>query len=235
MNLARIISKMRLLLLGALLCPAALLSAEELEYRYEVGGMLGGSFYLGDANYTRLFKNMNVMGSALWRYNLNPRMAVKTNLAVARISGDTADNDNKFPNGNTDFARTLYDLAAQFEYNFFAYGEGTSYKHTHRLTPYIFGGLGFTFAPKPADNVFTANIPMGVGVKYKFASRINIGCELSFRFSMSDKLDVTKAIQPILDDPYGIKSDGIKNKDSYAFWGIFLTYDLSPKYRQCNN
>ncbi len=227
--------KMILLLLGALLCPAVMLRAEELEYRYELGGMLGGSFYLGDANYTALFKNMNIMGSALWRYNLNPRMAIKTNLAVARIEGSTADGENRFPGGDTDFSRTLYDLGAQFEYNFFAYGEGTGYKRTHRLAPYVFAGLGFTFAPEPVDNVFTVNIPMGLGVKYKLAPRLNLGCELSFRFTMSDKLDVTKPETPVLDDPYGIVSDGLKNKDSYAFLGIFLTYDLSPKYRKCNN
>lgn len=227
--------KIILLLLGALLCPVTSLRAEELEYRYELGGMVGGSFYLGDANYSTLFKNMNIMGGALWRYNLNPRMAVKTNLAVARIEGSTADAGNRFPGGDTDFSRTLYDLGAQFEYNFFAYGEGTGYKRTHRLSPYIFAGLGFTFAPEPAENVFTANIPMGIGVKYKLAPRLNVGCELSFRFTLSDKLDVTKETPPVLDDPYGIVSDGMKNKDSYAFLGIFLTYDLSPKYRKCNN
>ena len=76
---------------------------------------------------------------------------------------------------------------------------------------------------------------MGIGVKYKLAPRLNVGCELSFRFTLSDKLDVTKETPPVLDDPYGIVSDGMKNKDSYAFLGIFLTYDLSPKYRKCNN
>ncbi len=229
------VCKIGLLLLGAFLCPITFLHAEELEYRYEIGGMTGGCFYLGDANYTALFKNLNLMGGVLWRYNLNPRMAVKANLAVAGISGDTYDGENKFPGGNTEFSRTLYDLGAQFEYNFFAYGEGIGYKRTHRLAPYIFGGLGFTFAPEPKDNVFTANIPVGVGVKYKFAPRLNVGCEMSFRFTLSDKLDVTDANLPQLDDPYGIKSDGLKNKDSYAFFAIFLTYDLSPKYRRCNN
>lgn len=222
-------------MLGIFLCPATVVHAEELEYRYELGGMAGGSFYMGDANYSKLFRNMELTGGAVWRYNLNPRMAVKTSLAVAQISGNTLDAENRFPGGDTDFSRTLYDLGAQFEYNFFAYGEGGGYKRTHRLSPYIFAGFGFTFAPEPVDNVFTPNIPIGLGVKYKLAHRLNVGCELSFRFTMSDKLDVTKVSSPILDDPYGIKSDGIKNKDSYAFLSISLTYDLSPKYRECNN
>lgn len=223
-------------LLGAIvLCLSGSVRADELEYRYELGAMVGGSSYYGDANYNSLWDNMNIMGGIVGRYNINPRMAVKANLAVARISGSTSGSDNRFPGGDVDFSRTIYDLGAQFECHFFAYGDGSGYKKTHRLVPYIFAGVGMTFAPKPADNVFTPNIPLGIGVKYKIAPRLNLGCELSFRFTFSDKLDVTRETAPILDDPYGINSNGLKNKDSYSYLSISLTYDLSPKYRRCNN
>ena len=92
-----------------------------------------------------------------------------------------------------------------------------------------------TYAPEPAENVFAVNIPVGAGVRYKFAPRWNLGCELSFRFTSTDNLDVTNQTAPILNDPYGIKSSGFKNKDSYSFLSIFITYDISPKYRRCNN
>lgn len=226
----------RSLFAGAImLCLAGAVRADNLEYRYEVGVMVGGNSYYGDANYSSLMKNMNMMGGIVGRYNINPRLAVKANLAVARISGSTADFDNRFPGGDVDFSRTLYDLGAQFECHFFAYGDGSGYKRTHRLAPYIFAGAGMTFAPEPAENVFTMNLPVGLGVKYKIAPRINLGCELSFRFTLSDDLDVTKETAPVLSDPYGIKSSGFKNKDSYSFLSISVTYDLSPKYRKCNN
>lgn len=226
----------RSLFAGAImLCLAGAVRADNLEYRYEVGVMVGGNSYYGDANYSSLMKNMNIMGGIVGRYNINPRLAVKANLAVARISGSTADFDNRFPGGDVDFSRTLYDLGAQFECHFFAYGDGLGYKRTHRLAPYIFAGAGMTFAPEPAENVFTMNLPVGLGVKYKIAPRINLGCELSFRFTLSDDLDVTKETAPVLSDPYGIKSSGFKNKDSYSFLSISVTYDLSPKYRKCNN
>lgn len=226
----------RSLFAGAImLCLAGAVRADNLEYRYEVGVMVGGNSYYGDANYSSLMKNMNIMGGIVGRYNINPRLAVKANLAVARILGSTADFDNRFPGGDVDFSRTLYDLGAQFECHFFAYGDGSGYKRTHRLAPYIFAGAGMTFAPEPAENVFTMNLPVGLGVKYKIAPRINLGCELSFRFTLSDDLDVTKETAPVLSDPYGIKSSGFKNKDSYSFLSISVTYDLSPKYRKCNN
>ncbi|MBR2318408.1 MAG: outer membrane beta-barrel protein [Bacteroidaceae bacterium] len=226
----------RTVLVGAImLCLAGSVRADGLEYRYEVGAMVGVSSYYGDANYHIPFKNIKMMGGALWRYNINPRMAVKADFAVAGISGNTAEFDNKFPGGGVEFSRTLYELGAQFEYNFLAYGDGSGYKNTHRVVPYIFVGVGLTFAPKPLQHVFTANVPVGLGVKYKVVPRLNIGCEMSFRFTASDKLDVTGSTASLLDDPYGIKSGWLKNKDNYSFLSLFVTYDLSPKYRKCNN
>lgn len=224
--------------LAALLwgCFVTIAAAQDMEYKMEMGGAVGGCYYLGDANYGTLYKNTGFAGGAVGRYNLNPRMALKGNLFIGRISGETSGTDNKFPNEEEiSFSRNLYDLSTQFEYNFFAYGSGAGYKDKHRFTPYIFMGFGFTFAPKPADNVFTLNIPLGIGVKYKFAPRWNVGAEVSFRYSLSDKLDVTDADASALEDPYRIKSSGLKNKDSYSFTMIYVTYDLFPKLRKCNN
>lgn len=226
----------KLLMMGlALLCSISSLRADDLEYRFEIGGLLGGCSYYGDANYNGLLQNINIMTGLVGRYNINPRMAVKANFSMAKISGNTADGENRFPGGDVEFSRTIYDLGAQFECNFFAYGSGASYKGTRRLVPYIFAGLGMTYAPEPAENVFTVNLPVGVGVKYKFAPRWNVGCEFTARFTASDDLDVTDKTKPLLNDPYGIKSSSFKNKDSYSFLSIFVTYDISPKYRRCNN
>ena len=228
--------QVRRMLLGTLvLCLAAVVRADGLEYRYEVGAMLGGSTYYGDANYTSPFNNFGIQGGALFRYNINPRMAVKADFAVARISGTTAGGVNVFPGGDAAFARTLFELGAQYECHFLAYGDGTGYKQSRRLAPYAFAGLGLTYVPAPAKHVFTPNIPVGVGVKWKVAPRLNLGCELSYRFTFSDNLDVTRKEGAVLDDPYGIESGIMKNKDGYSFLSVFLTYDLSPKYRKCNN
>ena len=56
------------------------------EYRMELGGGLGGSFYMGDANYTTPFKNIGVAGGFMARFIMNPRMSIKTNLMAGRIS-----------------------------------------------------------------------------------------------------------------------------------------------------
>ena len=223
----QMIGKMATALL--LLLPVCAVSAQELEYNMELGGTMGGCFYMGDANYTTPFKDVAMAGGILARYNINPRMAVKGDLAVGRIKGSTEGMENKFPNGeHISFSRNVYELGAQFEYSFFAYGTGAGYKDSHRLAPYILGGLGLTYAPKNADHVVAMNIPLGLGVKYKLAERLNVGAEWTMRFTTSDRLDQ-------LNDPYGIKGKGLKNKDSYSLLMLYVSYDMFPKYRKCNN
>jgi len=203
------------------------LNAQELEYRYEIGGMLGTGFYMGDANYGTLYKNSQLAGGALLRYNINPRMALKFNLSYSGIKGNAQDLKNKFPNipgQEWKFNKSVIDLGCQYELNFWAYGTGQGYKGTRRLVPYIQAGLGFTHANK----TLTMNIPVGFGVRYKLKERINIGVDWSMHFSMSDKLDG-------INDPYSIKSGFLKNKDSYGVTMFYITYDISPRYRECNN
>lgn len=229
------LSVCRVVLGAVMLCLATVARADGLEYRYEVGATVGACTYYGDANYLSPLDNFNVMGGALFRYNINPRMAVKANAVISRISGKTASSGNTFPGGDVEFGRMLYELGAQYECHFFAYGDGSGYKRSHRVAPYILAGLGVTYTPAPAKHVFTPNIPVGIGLKYKVMPRLNVGCELSYRFTFSDNLDVTRRAGTVLDDPYGIDSGIMKNKDGYSFLSLFVTYDLSPKYRKCNN
>ena len=229
-HIARRLATVILLFLSA--CMA---SAQELEYKMELGGMAGGCSYMGDTNRLPLH-DAGFAGGILARYNINPRMAIKSDLAVGRIKGTTEDIDNKFPNqAQCAFSRKLYELNAQFEYSFFAYGTGAGYKDSRRLAPYILAGIGLTYAPKPANHVVAMNIPLGLGVKYKLADRLNVGAEWSMRFTTSDRLDVANTDGLQLDDPYGINSKVLKNRDSYSWMMLYISYDMFPKYRKCNN
>ena len=105
---------------------------------------------------------------------------------------------------------------------------------THRLAPYGLLGLGLTFAPEPASNDFAANFPVGLGIRYKLSERVNIGLEWSMRFSTSDRLDVTHTDGTPLQDPFMIKGKGIKNKDSYSFTMLYVTFDVFKRPCHCN-
>lgn len=231
-----------LLLLMLSILPS-LVKAQDLEYKMELGGALGPSFYLGDVS-SAPFKHMSMMGGVLARRNFNQRMVLKGNLALGHIAGSSKgyfipiDAESESAAGGmpvkVDFKRNLLDLGAQFEFSFWGYGIGYSYKGLSPITPYLTAGLGFTLALGGGNTHLALNTPLGIGVKYKVKPRINVGAEWTVRFTTSDRLDVTKQ-SPQLESPYGVPSSGFKNKDCYSFLMFFITYDLCPKYRKCNN
>lgn len=218
----------QILAIALSLVMATSLQAQELEYKMELGGLLGANFYLGDANYSTLYKNTHPAAGIMARYNMNPRMALKFDLAATKISGNALDGPTRYPEAPAEqswqFSNTLVDLSCQYELNAWAYGTGQGFKGTRRLTPYIQMGLGFTYAA----STLTMHIPLGIGVKYKLKERWNCGVDWTVRLSMSDKLDG-------ISDPYNIKSGLLKNKDSYSMTVFYISYDLFPNYRECNN
>lgn len=234
------------ILLILLFCSSTVKAQQEesLEYRMEIGAGAGTCFYLGDANSTP-FAHLSGMGSVLLRRILNPRMCVKGNLAFGHIKGTS---EGRFipenatsmtPEGGVstrvDFSRNLIDVGAQFEMNFWGYGREGGYKENSPITPYATAGVGLTMAVGGAGTRAALCLPVGVGVKYKIKPRWNIGLEWTMRFTTCDELDVSKEEKKQLFQPYGIKSVGLKNKDCYSFTMLFVTYDISPKYRKCNN
>lgn len=224
----------RLVFTFLLVCIFPVLQAQE--YKYEIGGMAGGAFYMGDANKNTLFKGLNPAFGGVFRYNANFRWAVKADLMWARVSGSTAGLDNVFPgNAEASFDRNLFELGGQMEFNFFPYSDKFSYMNTKRFTPYVLLGIGATVAPGSGETFAGVNIPLGVGVKYKIRNRINLGLEFSFRKLFGDSFDVTKESNSILDDPYQIKSSMLKNKDWYSFLLFSVTWDFGPRNKPCNN
>jgi hypothetical protein len=210
------------------------LSAQE--YLYEIGGMAGGSFYMGDANRNAVFRNMNPSAGLLFRYNVNFRSALKANLAYARVTGSTEGLQNVFPNnGQVAFERNVIDFDVQGEFNFFPYSDKYKYLYTKRISPYIAGGVGFSAAPggSGGNMLFSPHISAGTGVKYKLMPRINIGAEWSIRKLFSDGLDTARD-NPLLDNPYQITSGMFKNKDWYSMLVITVTYDFGLRDCNCN-
>ena len=204
------------------------------EYLYEIGGMAGGAFYMGDANNNAAFKNMNMAVGLLFRYNVNFHVALKADLAYAQVSGSTAGLQNVFPdNAQAEFKRNVIDLGVQGEFNFFPYSDKFKYLNTKRISPYIAGGLGFSAAPGGGQTFFSPHISAGTGVKYKLKNRINIGAELSIRKLFGDGLD-TMGDNKLLDNPYQMPSGAWKNKDWYSMLAITITYDFGLRDCNCN-
>lgn len=208
---------------------------EVLEYRWDIGGGTGLCYYLGDVNSTP-FSGSNIMAAFTLRRNFNPRMSLKTNLAYGRYRGTSQGYYLPEASGSTQqsvdlqFGGNIIDIGAQFELNFWGYGMGPGYKKLSRITPYAILGVGATVGVTGDATSFGINFPVGAGVKYKVKPRLNLIFEWTHRFTTIDKLDGAR-----LSDPYYIESSAMKNRDTYSFFMFTLTYDISPKFRLCNN
>lgn len=223
--------KLPLLAVILLFCYPAV--AQDDGYLFEVGLGGGGSFYMGDAN-TRLYRNTNGAASVIARYNVNPRFALKCNLSGAGLSGSSAYAYGVVPGDEISFSRTVYDLGFQIEWGFCGYGM-TNWNDCRRVAPYGLIGVGMCFAPKPCTDDFGANFPVGLGIRYKLSERVNLGLEWSMRFSTTDRLDVGADTPTSLENPFLIKGKGIKNKDSYSFTMLYVTFDVFKRPCHCND
>lgn len=216
----------------AFLTVAPLYAQDETEYRMEIGVGAGVVSYEGDFNGS-IVSNMQPAGAIVARYVFNPYMGLKLSAGYGKLKGSSADVETYLPDYTEadapyEFSHSLWDASLVYEYNFWPYGTGRDYRGSKRLTPFVFAGLGATIVTGGEQNVFTANVPLGLGVKYKIGERLNLGVEWAMHFSLSDKLDG-------VEDPYGVKSTGIfKNTDCYSALMLTLTYSFSPKCANCN-
>lgn len=200
-------------------------------YKMEIGAGVGLVTYEGDYN-GNILKDMQPSASIVLRRVFNPYMGLKLNLLYGKLKGSSKDLKTYYPDNQTEvynFSNPMLDLSLTYEYNFWPYGTGRDYRGAQRLTPFIFLGIGATYAKTDQKSVFTGNFPLGVGVKYKIGKRLNLGLEWAMHFSLSDDLDGVK-------DPYKIKSSGIfKNTDCYSALQLTLTYSFMQKCRTCNS
>lgn len=209
--------------------------AKAQDYKYEIGGMAGTSFYMGDANKNTLYKDIEPSIGVVFRYNHDFRWSVKSNLLFGRVSGSTEGTGDAFPFGSqASFSRNFYELGGQVEFNLFNYSDKYAYLDTKRWTPYVLLGLGVTMG-SGEQKYFSVNIPIGIGLKYKLRDRLNLGFEFSFRKLFDDGFDVTTKNGFSLSNPLGTNDSAIKNKDWYSLTMLSVTWEFGARCNPCVN
>ena len=204
------------------------LTASAQQYKYEVGPMIGMTGSLGDCNNSNLLKHPSFTVGGMFRYAHNSRWAFKANLNYANIKGDSKDDDNVYPDGAMyKFSSSLIDVGLTAEFNFLNYGRGPAYKKYKPITPYMVAGVGFVFAICNGHNQASFTIPLGIGVKYKFKDRLNLGFEFTMRKEFSDRIDGKS-------DLFGIKHKFGKNTDWYSFAAFSVSYEFGKRCIKCN-
>lgn len=200
------------------------------EYRMEIGAGAGLMAYQGDFNES-LTKKMQPMGAIVARYKMNPRMAWNMSIGYGQLKGSSQNTDSWMPDitdTSRDFKSSVVDIQLRYEYNFWPFGTGREYYGAQHLTPFIALGVGLSVAGGDGWGA-GGQMPIGVGVKYKLAERLNLALDWTMHFTGNDLIDGVK-------DPYGIKSSGLfKNTDCYSVIQLSLTYDFWERCRTCHN
>ncbi|MDP2542287.1 DUF6089 family protein [Tenacibaculum discolor] len=192
---------------------------------HEIGFFAGGSNYVGDIGSTNYIYPNEFAGGLVYKYNLNPRIALRGTYTYIPVSGNDNDADNAFrQNRGISFSNTIHEFAAGVEFNFFDYNIN-DYRTT--FTPYILAEVAaFNYkSPEPTSssntillkNKFSYTVPVGIGLKGRLADNFAIAFETGVRFTFVDDIDFTT-------DRINSLDFGGNGNDWYMFSGVSIVY-----------
>ncbi|WP_171032290.1 type IX secretion system protein PorG [Polaribacter aestuariivivens] len=192
---------------------------------YEIGLSLGGTNYVGDIGRTNYIYPNKPAGALFFKYNWNPRIALRGTYSYLPIEGNDKNADTDFKqNRGLSFKNTIHELAVGMEYNFYEFDMSSEDK---TWTPYILLELAaFNYKtpesePQPRQYIYSNKtsyaIPFGVGFKSKLYGTLAFSVETKIRYTFEDDLDYSTSRIPSLD------FEGTGN-DWYMFTGFSLIY-----------
>ena len=83
---------------------------------YEIGGMLGGTNYIGDVGKTNYISPNDMAFGAIFKWNRSARHSFRGSLMVASINGDDNDSDETRRNQRGyHFSNTILELSVGIE------------------------------------------------------------------------------------------------------------------------
>jgi len=178
----------------------------------DYGVFLGASSYLGDINPDRLLYSPGIAPGIFFRYNFNPRQALRTNIFYSNIS---ISNNNQ---------KNVFEWALQYEFNFFPYTtEGKRWNYT----PYFAaGGAGIAYIDV-TELKWQPVIPFSFGFKVNIYKNVGLEVEYGFRKTFFDTFDGIKDPATKLDNAW------IHNNDWYSFLGVGVTWKMFSKLESC--
>ncbi|MCK4464517.1 MAG: outer membrane beta-barrel protein [Bacteroidales bacterium] len=199
-------------------CVLMIFTLSNAQRKFDLGVFTGGSYYLGDINQSRQLYAPSIAIGGFYRYNINPRYSIRGNMYYGGLKGDDRDFNNTFQNWRSaDFKARILDVAMQFEFNFLPYDtRGKKWDYS----PYVAGGVGFSFISSTSSLTYKIVLPFGVGLKVNVAKRLSAGMEWGFRKTFYDGLD---GLENWNDPGY---PSLFHNYDWYSFTGIFVTYKI---------
>jgi hypothetical protein len=211
----RLLSAAALSLLFILTTNTGKAQYESIVQQGEFGFSAGAAHYFGDINTDARLNRPKLALGAFFRKQFGNYIALRVSAHYAQVGySDIYNTDNDYQRRrNLSFNSNIWELALQGDFNFYKFVPGDP---NYRFTPYITLGAGiFNYDPyaylqgkkvllrplgtegqgsslyperKPYSSMAFC-LPFGVGVKYSWNDRMNIGFEIVHRFTNTDYLD----------------------------------------------
>lgn len=177
----------------------------------DYGVSAGVITYLGEQNPLNAFFKPGPAMQLFYRYNFNPRQAVRANLLGGYMT----------PLGS--FAG---ELGATYEYNFFPY---STFRSRHiDYSPYIAGGAALSMMSQAGPFL---SVPFSAGFKVNVANQVGVEIEYGFRKTFTDKLDGQFEITDSGGEP--VDKTWTHNNDWYSFLGVSVTWKIYNRLAGC--
>jgi hypothetical protein len=208
--------RQQIIILLAVFSALNLNSQQSFAEKSELGFILGSSYYTGDLNRLGHFRQLSFAGGLLYRYNLNPRVALRASAFAGKIKGnDALSKYEYFQNRNLNFNSLLIEGAFGLEFNYLNYVTSRTFGQRYWISSYLFTQVsGFYFNPKTTveGNVyelqplgtegqgtslssrrnyrrFQVAFPIGLGLKLNLSKKVQFSIEYGIRLTFTDYLD----------------------------------------------
>ncbi len=189
------------------------------QYRWDYGGQLGASNYLGDiggkSQTRRDFVADMKLGQTRWdpaifvRYKFSPRLSLRGQFSYLRIQGADSLSTNPARNArNLSFRNDIFELSATPQLTIYENQDlGSSYRFKMSFNFYVFAGVGFmhhnpqakyedqwvSLQPLHTEGVnyslWQFVVPVGTGFYFTVKKKHRIGFEFNWRICFTDYLD----------------------------------------------
>ncbi len=191
---------------------------------HEIGIFVGGSNFIGDIGSTNYILPNEVAGGLVYKYNLNPRIALRGTYTYLPMTGIDIDSDNLFREEREfSFSNTIHEFAAGIEYNFFDYNIRIK---EQSFTPYILAEVAAFNYKSPESvtstsiiltNKFSVSVPLGIGIKGRISDHLAYAFESAVRLTFKDDIDFSTNEIPSL-------NFGGNGNDFYTFTAFSIVY-----------
>jgi hypothetical protein len=243
------------------LASASVLADDNKVYRLELGLQAGAGYYIGELAEHPFMSTSETYGIQA-RVKIDPRWSLQFKAQRQRvITKPKQDNPWGLSSDRRQTPMWHFDITG--EYNFFRYGFESYDIRMHNITPFIFLGVGFTarnvlavasdgyplvgwVSSVDKNNVkswkyvepeFAMYIPVGVGMKWRFAPRCHL--QLAWQHQIyvlnGDGLEGVYDIKKphLLDDSYGMNGSNILNNDVLSTFTVGMVFEFAAEKKVC--